>query len=167
MSLCALSSSGMPFPAQQLYLWFIFFCASVQCVCMHLSFFLFQLYLWIYVNYAQWGAVNAGAYSLLSSTQSKPPVGTSVIAWHRERSMNQQLDTLTCPVWGRGIWNAAEINPHTSLYTSILTKSQVSTQNYCFGICTVWNKPVITSETEWFWLQKQLFCILNDFGSSS
>ncbi len=119
----------MPFPAQQLFLWFIFFCALVQRVCVRLIFFLFQLYLWIYVSYAQWGAVNAWAYSLLSSTQSKPPVGTSIIAWHRERSMKRQLETLTCPVWGRGIWNAAEINPQNSLYTRILTKSQVSDWN--------------------------------------
>lgn len=65
-----------------------------------LAFFLFWLYLWIYVSCAQRGALNARAYSLLSSTQSKPPVGTSIIAWHREGSMKQQLETLMCPVWG-------------------------------------------------------------------
>lgn len=128
----------MPFPVQQIFLWFIFFCALVQCVCVRLSFFpCFLSFLSFFflcsncicgfrVSHAQWGAVNAWAYSLQSSTQSKPPVGTGIIAWHRERSMKQQLETLTCPMWGRGIWNAAEINPLNSLYPSVLTQSQVS-----------------------------------------
>lgn len=100
VSFCFIQLSGAISSAAVCFVWFIFFCASLLCVCVPLCFFLQT----VFVSSAQWGADNASANSLLSSTQSKPPVGTSIIAWHRKQSMKQQLGALTCPVWGRGIW---------------------------------------------------------------
>lgn len=131
-SLCALSSYGMPFPVQQLSVVLYFLLCSVfACV---LAFILFLLYSWIHASYALWGAVNAWAYSLLSSTQSEPPVGTSIIAWHRAWSMKQQLETPTCPVSSRGIWNVAEINPQNAVYTSRLNLITGFGLKYCFAV---------------------------------
>lgn len=77
--------------------------------------------------------------------RSKPRVGTSIIAWHRERSMKQQLETLTCPLWAvESELLQILIHKTQSLHTHAQITHFILKTLFCKHV--IWNISLMTSQ---------------------